>query len=164
MWEQACENNQGQTNFCNNDQLSFRAHLSRWLAVTMKLVPSTRATIFPFLQASAQGAAQQCTGGTSGNQCGARWTSAYDGTAFNFGQQMGALSVIGALLQDQAQELVTNATGGTSVGNNDAGNTVTNTLYTAPIVGTGGRAAAGIVTAGILSSIIAGSYFMIHGD
>lgn len=58
---------------CNQDQKSFKAYLARWLAVTALLVPSTRDRIMPKLQASAVGAARQCTSGASGNMCSAQW-------------------------------------------------------------------------------------------
>lgn len=74
---------------------------------------------------------------------------------------MSALSVIGALLQPKTTELFTNTTGGTSTGNNNAGSTVSDTLYTAPTVTTGGRAGAGIMTAIVLSGVLGGSWFMI---
>lgn len=162
MYEQACENEIGQTNYCNDDQLSFKAQLSRWMAATTKLVPSTYDTIMPLLKTSAAAAAAQCTGGTSGNQCGARWTTGtFDNSEFNIGQQQSALSVIGGLLVPQAATLYTNTTGGTSTGKNDAGSTVTDVLYTAPTVTTAGKAGAGILTAVVLTGVIGGSWFMI---
>ena len=73
---------------CNNDQSSFKAYLSRWMAVTAQLVPSTYGQIMPKLQASAAGAAGQCVGGTTGQQCGRRWyTNQWDGTS-GVGQQV----------------------------------------------------------------------------
>jgi mannan endo-1,6-alpha-mannosidase len=63
---------------CDQDQKSFKAYLSRWLAVTALLVPSTASQIMPKLQASAMGAAGQCSGG--GEICGEQWyTTTYDG-------------------------------------------------------------------------------------
>lgn len=132
------------------------------MAITTQLVPSTAATIMPLLKASAVAAAAQCSAGTSGNQCGARWTSTVnDGSAFNIGQQMSALSVVGSLLQPQTQALFTNTTGGTSVGNNDAGSTVTNTLYTAPVATTRDRAGAGVLTTFLLAGFVGTTYFMV---
>lgn len=72
---------------CNNDQSSFKAYLSRWLAVTAILVPSTADQITPKLQASAAAAAQQCTGGDNGRMCGRRWYATWDGTS-GVGQQV----------------------------------------------------------------------------
>ena len=63
---------------CDQDQKSFKAQLARWLAVTAQIVPSTASQIIPKLQASAQGAAGQCSGG--GDVCGMQWwNQAYDG-------------------------------------------------------------------------------------
>jgi mannan endo-1,6-alpha-mannosidase len=74
MWELECEDKL----ICDQDQKSFKAYLSRWLAVTSILVPSTSAQIMPKLQGSAIGAAGQCSGG--GDVCGLKWYSkTYDG-------------------------------------------------------------------------------------
>ena len=73
---------------CNNDQSSFKAYLSRWMAVTALLVPDTYGQIMPKLEASANGAAGQCSGGTNGRMCGRRWyTPTWDGTQ-GVGQQV----------------------------------------------------------------------------
>ena len=77
---------------CNNDQSSFKAYLSRWLAVTALLVPSTRDQIMSKLQTSATGAAGQCVGGNNGRMCGRRWyTSEWDGSS-GVGQQVRLIS------------------------------------------------------------------------
>lgn len=88
MTEFQCEPNGAQGN-CNNDQSSFKAYLSRWLAVTSLLVPDTATQIMPKLQASAEAAAKQCIGGTTGQKCGRRWYSngVWDGTS-GVGQQV----------------------------------------------------------------------------
>jgi mannan endo-1,6-alpha-mannosidase len=88
MSEFQCEPNGAQGN-CNNDQSSFKAYLSRWLAVTSLLVPGTAAQIMPKLQASAEAAAKQCVGGSTGQQCGRRWyaNGVWDGTS-GVGQQV----------------------------------------------------------------------------
>ena len=92
--ESKCE----KSNSCNTDQLSFKAYLSRWLAATAALVPSTQAQINPLLQASAAGAVASCSGGPGGDSCGAQWyTGAYDG-ATGVGQQLAALEVVHGLL------------------------------------------------------------------
>ena len=84
MTEMQCEPSSN----CNNDQSSFKAYLSRWMAVTSILAPFTAEQIMPKLKASAQGAAGQCIGGTNGRTCGRRWyTTEYDGTA-GVGQQV----------------------------------------------------------------------------
>lgn len=84
MTEMQCESQKN----CNQDQKSFKAYLSRWLAVTALLVPSTAPLINPKLTASAQAAATQCDGGSSGRQCGMQWYSpTWDGTQ-GVGQQV----------------------------------------------------------------------------
>lgn len=69
MVEFHCEEN----GICNQDQKSFKAYLSRWMAATALLVPTTYDRIMPKLRESAIGAARQCNGGASGNMCSAQW-------------------------------------------------------------------------------------------
>lgn len=87
MTEMLCE----PTSNCNNDQSSFKAYLSRWMAVTTLLAPYTHDAIMPKLQASASAAAKQCIGGDNGRQCGRQWYSTtWDGTK-GVGQQVSDL-------------------------------------------------------------------------
>ena len=82
MMELQCE----EKLICDQDQKSFKAYVSRWMAVTSLLVPSTTAQILPKLQAGAMGAAGQCSG--PGNVCGEQWyTATYDG-ATGVGQEV----------------------------------------------------------------------------
>ena len=84
MTEMLCE----EPGNCNNDQSSFKAYLARWMTVTSQLAPFTAETILPKLQASAAGAAAQCTGGDNGRKCGRRWYSTtWDGSS-GVGQQV----------------------------------------------------------------------------
>lgn len=69
MYELQCE----EALNCDQDEKSFKTYLARWMAVTSLLVPSTSAQIVPKLTASAQGAAAQCDGGSSGRECGMQW-------------------------------------------------------------------------------------------
>jgi len=88
MTEMLCE----PTSNCNNDQSSFKAYLSRWMAVTTLLAPWTHDTIMPKLQASAKAAAGQCVGGDNGRMCGRQWyTTTWDGSK-GVGQQVSAIS------------------------------------------------------------------------
>ncbi|KAK2627925.1 hypothetical protein QTJ16_002571 [Diplocarpon rosae] len=140
MQEQACESG----DFCNLDQLSFKAYFSSWLAGTTILAPFTASTITPLLTTSAQSAGLQCSGGTDGNACGLKWTNGadYDGTT-GIGQQMSALGVVQSVMVTIPRQAgadpgsgggnggsagsgpdfapVTNSTGGTSVGDASAG-------------------------------------------
>ena len=91
MVEVACEN----TNTCNNDEMSFKAYLSRWMAATTTLAPFTTDYVKQKLSVSAMAAVQQCSGGSTGTKCGLRWfrRSAFDGST-GVGQQMAALEVV----------------------------------------------------------------------
>jgi mannan endo-1,6-alpha-mannosidase len=166
MYEQACED-VNTVGTCDTDQQSFKAYLSRWLAATTKIAPFTRSSILPLLQTSAAAAAAQCDGGDDGTTCGEHWTagSTYDGN-YGLGQQMSALSVIQSMLIDQAPELLTNSTGGTSIGNAGAGassSSSSSTAGTTTPATTGGKVGAGILTAFVLCGCLAGVGFMVTG-
>ena len=84
MTEFQCE----QSGNCNNDQSSFKAYLSRWMAVTGLLVPSLQPQIRAKLATSAQAAMNQCIGGNNGRMCGRTWySSVWDGSS-GVGQQV----------------------------------------------------------------------------
>ncbi|KAF2807192.1 mannan endo-1,6-alpha-mannosidase [Mytilinidion resinicola] len=117
MVEVACE----VTQKCDVDQWSFKAYLSRWMAISAQIAPFTAAKITPLLQASAKAAAKQCNGGTDGTECGSRWfQDTCDGNV-GVGQSMSALSVINANLIASAKAPLSADTGGTSKGNPAAG-------------------------------------------
>ncbi|KAK5087235.1 hypothetical protein LTR05_004406 [Lithohypha guttulata] len=147
---------------CNEDQKSFKAYLSRWLAVTALLVPSTAAEINPKLLASAQGAAGQCDGGSTGRACGLQWWSTtWDGTT-GVGQQMAALSAIGATLNRQDLVPLTTNTGATSKSDPNAGSTAAKdpTTEHSPIT-TGDKAGAAIFTIAIVILAIGGAIWIV---
>ena len=155
MSEVACEPPDPQT--CNYDQPSFKAYLSRWLAVTTQLVPSTAATIMPRLQASAQAAAGQCSG-QGNNLCGRRWyQTVWDGM-IGVGEQMSAMSVFQNNLIASADAPLTADKGGTSKGDPNAGvgsgNLPLDPLLANPPT-TGDKAGAGILTFFSLVLVIA---------
>ncbi len=165
MYEQACED-VNTSGTCDTDQMSFKAYLSRWMAATTKVAPFTYDTIMPLLKTSAAAAAAVCSGGTDGTTCGEHWTEgAFDGNV-GLGQQMSALSVIQAMLIDQAPELVTNMTGGTSVGDAAAGTKAKSGSDGTTITPatSGDKAGAGFVTALIVAGVIGGVGFMILGS
>ena len=94
-----------QADTCNVDQLSFKTYLSRWLAATSALLPSTAGTIMPLLQASAGGAVASCADGPGSATCGTKWfTNSWDGTR-GAGQQLAALEVVHSLLAVSAAAL-----------------------------------------------------------
>lgn len=159
MSEVACEPRQS----CNNDQPSFKAYLSRWMAATTQLAPFTTDFVLTKLQASARGAAAQCSGGTDGVTCGQRWYQTAWDQKYGVGEQMSALSVIQSNLISKVTAPVTNNTGGTSKGNpsagtgsgTDAGNPeVTREIKTSDKVG------AGIITALLLLSLLSTLWWM----
>jgi mannan endo-1,6-alpha-mannosidase len=120
--------------------------------------------IMPLLQTSAMGAAGQCIGGPSGTACGRQWwRKDYDGNA-GVGEQMSALSAIQYTLikkAETAQVPVTATTGGTSVGNVNAGTSTGSGLPVARPVTMGERVAAGFATTAVLFSVLGGSVFLI---
>lgn len=94
MYEAACE--PGGT--CNNDQVSFKAYLSRWMSKSAKVYPSITAVARKYIGASAEAAAASCSGGDNGQTCGQKWyVGGYDGI-YGVGQQMSALETVQSLL------------------------------------------------------------------
>jgi mannan endo-1,6-alpha-mannosidase len=162
MQEQACET----INSCNNDQKSFKAYLSRWLAATVKSAPFTSDTIMPLLRSSATAAALQCSGTSPFPEtCGLQWTkgAAFDGS-IGIGQQMAALSVVQSNLIQQSKELVTNSTGGTSKGDVNAGSgsatSIADLIAESPVT-MKDRVGAGFFTVAVLMSVMGCSFLMI---
>lgn len=160
MYEPQCEF----TDSCNTDQLSFKAYLSRWLADVTQLAPYTYDTVMTKLRATAQAAAAQCQGGTTGTYCGFRWAKGtYDGTT-GVGQQMGTLEVVQGLLSAEVDGPVTSTTGGSSEGNSAAG-TESSDDDESPIhystLTTADRAGASILTAIVVGLAISAVYLMV---
>ncbi|KAJ5053800.1 uncharacterized protein L3040_000091 [Drepanopeziza brunnea f. sp. 'multigermtubi'] len=147
MQEVACENN----GLCNVDQHSFKAYLSRWMAATTKMAPYTFDTIMAKLGPSAVAAAKQCSGGDNGRTCGMRWTmgDTWDG-GYGVGQEMAALEVIQSNLIAQVAGPLTNLTGGTSIGDPNAGGNSRNVPTQTGPVTKGDRAGVGILTTVVL--------------
>lgn len=105
-------------NKCNWDQRSFRSIFTRFLALTLQLVPETEEIIRPLIEGSAKAAAQSCSGGSDGVTCGLDWT--YDGWdgMFGLGEQTSALDTLNSLL---VRVPLTIKTGGTTRVNYSAG-------------------------------------------
>jgi mannan endo-1,6-alpha-mannosidase len=155
MYERQCEDSAT----CDNDQRTFKAYLSRWMAATTKLAPFTADTINVYLSASAAAAAAQC----SGTVCGFKWTTngVNDGSV-GVGEQMCALEIIQSRLISYVSGPVTNSTGGTSTGNSNAGGGSTDGTITSAIAVTqAGRIGAGILTAIWCAGVVGGCYFMM---
>lgn len=162
MVEIACEP-QGT---CNNDQPSFKAYLSRWMAATMQLADFSADFLSKKLEASAKGAAGQCVGGTDGVTCGRTWSSTTWDGKYGVGEEMSALSAIQSVLITKVRAPVTADKGGTSKGDASAGsqgdNPQTAVLpsgYTSKITA-GDKAGAGIITALVLASVLGGVWWI----
>ncbi|KAK9366222.1 glycosyl hydrolase family 76-domain-containing protein [Lipomyces kononenkoae] len=117
IYEPACEPAQS----CNPDQQSFKAYMARWLGATIQLAPYTSRQLFPILTTSANAAISTCNGGSDGVTCGYTWlTGTYDGK-YGLGEQMAALEVLQSQLIPYSVAPYTNNTGGSSIGNPNAG-------------------------------------------
>ena len=152
-------------NNCNTDGLTFKSFTMRWLAIATQLVPGSAGTIWPYITASATGAAQQCSGG--GDVCGYHWnTATWDGST-GVGQQMSALAAIQAnmITVENLQAPLTLDTGATSKGDASAGtgggatSTIGSPWLTKHIT-TGDKAGAGILTALLLVYTLGGAYWL----
>lgn len=163
MAEVACEFPTPET--CDTDQPSFKAYLTRWLAVATQMASYTEAFIMPRLVESANAAAAICTGQNS-NMCGRRWyQTAWDGY-FGVGEQMSALSVFQNLLIAKVGPPVTAEKGGTSVGNPSAGGSGTGVDPNSQValgrnIKGGDKAGAGILTALSLIMVVGGTWWMV---
>lgn len=136
---------------CNADMRSFKGFLHRWMASTAILAPFTYDTIMPVLRTSVTAAVTQCTGGDNGRFCGFHWTTgAFDGKT-GAGQQMNVLGGLMSLLDAKAP--LTNKTGGTSVGDANAGSDRTVITELAEITG-GDKAGAGVLTAIVIAGCL----------
>ena len=93
--EQACE----PFNTCNNDQFSFKAYASRFLAKTAVLAPYTLPAIRTLLTTSAaSGITEACSAGADNATCGQKWyVGGFDGNP-GIGQQMSALEGVQGLI------------------------------------------------------------------
>lgn len=162
MCEVACEAPQPQT--CNYDQPSFKAYLTRWMAVTSQLAPFTEPTITRRLKGSAQAAAPQCAG-QDRNMCGRRWyQDAWDGF-FGVGEQMSALSIFQNNLIKSVAPPLTIDRGGTSQSDPNAGADVDSALSVDPSLAVsmtmGDRVGAGILTFLSVMLAITGTSWMV---
>lgn len=164
MTEVACE----PVDLCDVDQQSFKAYLSRWMAATTKWAPWSYNTIKPWMESSAKAAAAQCTGGPNGRMCGMKWTDngTWDGTT-GVGQQMAAMEVVLANMISNVSAPLTNATGGTSVGDPGAGGSDQgrtdpgSTIDTLPPITTGDKAGAGILTAFFVLTLLSAIVWLV---
>ncbi|KAF2797515.1 glycoside hydrolase family 76 protein [Melanomma pulvis-pyrius CBS 109.77] len=146
---------------CNPDQLSFKAYLARWLALSAQIAPFTAAQIAPILQHSAKAAARTCN---AANECGSRWNfDAFDGLA-GAGQQMSALGIITANLFVHAKPQVTADTGGHSKGNPAAGTGNPPPIVDYNSITTADRAGAWIITVMVAGLLFGGAWWLVVGE
>ena len=162
MAEVGCE----PENACTTDGLTFKSFTIRWLALAAQLAPTLAEQIWPYIDASATGAAQQCDGGDGGTWCGYHWnTATWDGSQ-GVGQQMSALAAVSAPLitLEGLSAPLTLKTGATSKGDASAGtgddSAITGSPWLTKKITTGDRAGAGILTFLILAYILGGSYWL----
>ncbi|CAK7201676.1 hypothetical protein SEUCBS139899_004385 [Sporothrix eucalyptigena] len=159
-YEVACESHMS----CTTDMLSYKGYLHRWMATTAQIAPYTHERIMAVLQTSTQAAINQCTGGDDGRTCGFQWSSGAFGGSVGAGQTMNVLGAVSSLLIDETHGPLTNKTGGTSVGNPNAGsNSRDNPTEWAPLT-TGDRVGAGFLTAFVLAGITGLFVFMSFGE
>ncbi|KAF9880808.1 glycosyl hydrolase family 76 [Colletotrichum karsti] len=157
-FEVACEEH----NTCTTDMLSFKGYVARWMSVMTQIAPYTADQILPILKTSAEAGVKQCTGQANQRTCGFKWsTGVYDGT-IGAGQQMNVLAAVSSLLIGQAKAPVSNSTGGTSVGDPNAGSNSNNDLsvHNSPIT-TADKAGAGILTFLVLAGATVNTTILI---
>lgn len=154
-YEIACE-----TGGCNADMETFKGYLHRWMAATAKLAPFTKARIMPVLLNSTLAAVKQCTGGSNGRFCGFHWTSGVFDGEIGAAQQMNVLGALSSLLIDNVPLPLTNATGGTSIGNPLAGSDDASKLRQYDPITTGDKAGAAILTMLLVSGGLGAFFFM----
>ncbi|RYO73725.1 hypothetical protein DL766_005233 [Monosporascus sp. MC13-8B] len=166
--ERACEPSRR----CNIDQQTFKGYLMRWMASASVTAPFMFDTLMPLIRSSAQAAAQQCSGdtgppafrGVPGTACGFSWLEGprFDGLV-GVGEQMSALSALQYSLIKKGDERVpvTADTGGTSVGNVNAGTSMEGKMpYFEPVT-TRDRVAAGFLTSAVALGVVGGSVFLM---
>lgn len=158
MYEYSCQDNDS----CNQDQRSFKGYFARFLGQTAVMAPSTNELIMRLLTASAQGAAQSCTGGTDGHTCGLNWTNGtgWDGK-YGLGEQICALEVMVNLRVNDVPPPYTAEDGGSSKGNPAAGYGTELTDATPLDLGTKDTAGASVLTAVIGISLIASVIWLV---
>lgn len=153
---------QGTTKGCNNDQRSFKSILGRSLGQAAVLIPSLSNTIMSYIEKSALGAAQSCSGGSDGHTCGMNWSYGGNDGWYGLGEQMSALEFMQNTLALQNTPPLTNTTGGTSEGNVNAGlNSRETTNKNEITVTSKDKAGAGVITAVVLIIFVALSGWMI---
>lgn len=122
-------------------------------------MPESRDTILPYMEASAAGAAESCSGGSDGVTCGEDWsTGSWDGV-YGLGEQMSSLEVIMSLI---VEDPISVKTGGTNRTNYAAGTDSEDSVNQNELNITGkDKAGAGALTAIVLAIILGGTIWMM---
>lgn len=163
MSEISCEPNMK----CDRNQDCFKGFLSSWLTNMAEIVPYTHDKIMPMILESAQGAAQQCSGGDDSTRCGRRWyQDTWDGST-SMESDMSALSVISSTMfmhKKNSQGPLTADTGGKSKSDPTAGaDDEDEQPGELPDISTGDRAGAGVVTVVFVAMWGAAMTWMVYG-
>jgi mannan endo-1,6-alpha-mannosidase len=164
MMEEACES----VNTCNPDQRTFKAYLSRWLAVTAQIAPFSAGQIMPLLQSSAAAAVNVCTSGSpDGVACGRKWYESKDDGTRDIGNQMSAMSVVQSNLVLHVAGPADGSTG-TSIGNPAAGGldrpTTNDEIIATRPVTTGDKAGGWLLTIVLITFLTGGAGFLCSSD
>lgn len=162
IYEAACLSPTLNSYTCNNDQRTFKAYFSRFLALTSVLVPDTYDQIRRWIVDLANAAAYSCTGGTDGHTCGLSWTNgSWDGV-YGLGEQMCALDVMNSLRVADFPEIpMTADTGGSSLGNPAGGYDQTATEASPLDLDSADKAGAGVITAVIGAAIVGATVWLV---
>lgn len=136
------------------------------MATTAQLVPQLADTIWPYLEASAAGAAGQCDG-DSGTTCGYHFTTTtWDGTS-GLGQEMSALAAVGTpmiKLKNLAAPLTvqTGAKSNTSLTANGAnvGNVADVPGWVKGPITTGDKFGAAVITIIVIVTTVVGGWWV----
>lgn len=147
---------------CNNDQRSFRSLFARSMQLTMVMVPDMYSEMRPYIEASAKGAAQSCSGGDDHVTCGQNWAaSGWDGV-YGLGEQQCALEVMMALLARDVSPPFTAKNGGSSKSKPNAGLDTQDFVNENALKISGkDKAGAGVLTAIVLAIILGGAVWML---
>jgi mannan endo-1,6-alpha-mannosidase len=101
------------------------------MGLVSHMAPYTAAPINTLLASSAIAAANHCIYGTNGTQCNMFWTTDQGPATLGVGQQMSALNVFNAnMMKFTSQAVVTSNSGGTSVGDPNAGSPTSDQIDT----------------------------------
>lgn len=162
IYEAACQSATLAKYTCNQDQRLFKAYFSRFLGLTLILVPETYQTIRGWLVDLANAAALGlCTGGLDGHTCGLSWTNGTWDGVWGLGEQMCALEVMQNLMVADRPGPLTARTGGLLVGDPAAG-FAQNFAQALPLdIKTKDKAGASIITAVVGVVLLGGALWLV---